>query len=219
MRGTDFGGTMRIPPDKYSTSRTEKLRSEIEEAESPPRPVGRICGESCAAVCTQCGSTACQCPCSADCAEAARALSVEPDQYPIEPAILTLVFEMKRLGLFTPCWSCEGHLGRDGSLWKQPRVWFYCNSTTHVRLLADGLKNLEIDKKLSTRWQVVVTFSEADNPTTAFSIEPALSSDSTMHLAALQRDVTVIARSLETMMTGGAADLKQAMDRPLGRNN
>ena len=155
-----------------------KLRSQIVDAICPTNADGRICGARCTLVCPQCGSTACRCTCSPQCAEAPRALSSDPDRYPIEPAVLPLVFEMKRIGLFEPCWSCEGHLGTDGALWKLPRVWFYCDSMAHLRLLADLLDALEFSHRLAVRWQVVVTFSNADNPHTTFSLEPApLSTD------------------------------------------
>lgn len=139
-------------------------------------------------------------------------LSVDPD-LPIEPNIASLVFEMKRLGLFTPCWSCEGHLGTGGALWKLPRVWFYCESLTHVRLLADGLKDLDVGKKLSTRWQIVVTFSDADNPETTFSLEPAASSGDTVDLSALQQDAQAIARALQGMIADQSVSLQQAVEK------
>jgi len=52
--------------------------------------------------------------------------------FPIESGIAPLVFELKRLGVFEPCWSCEGHNDPGGNLWKIPRVWFYCDSVVQV---------------------------------------------------------------------------------------
>lgn len=205
---------MRIDRRASSIDRTRQFQADLAEAVSADGIDGRVCGENCTIICPHCGSTACQCACSADCEEAHRALSVDPD-LPIEPAIVPLVFEMKRLGLFTPCWSCEGHLGTDGTLWKFPRVWFYSDSTTHVRLLADGLKDLEIDKKLSARWQIVVTFSDADNSATTYSLEPVVSTDESLQLSALQHDVEVIARSLEGLIVGQAAVLQKATGNDL----
>ena len=202
---------MRIKRRDASTDRTRQIQADLAEAVSADGIDGRICGEKCSFICPHCGSTACQCACSSDCEEACRAISADPG-LPIEPAILPLVFEMKRLGLFTPCWSCEGHLDPGGELWKMPRVWFYCPSATHVRLLTDGLKDLELTGALRARWQVVVTFSDADNPETTFSLEPALSAGRTLELSALQSDVPVIARSLEAMMNGQAAKLQKEMD-------
>ncbi len=69
-------------------------------------------------------------------------MSCDPDHHPIEPAVLPLVFAMKRQGTFQPCWSCEGHLGLDGTLWKIPRIWFYARSLVAARLLTEGLGDL-----------------------------------------------------------------------------
>lgn len=204
---------MRIKRQNSPIDRIEVLRSEIAEALSPTHTKDRICGKICRSICPQCGSTDCQCQCSADCPEAGRNLSVEPDEYPIEPGILPLVFEMKRLGLFTPCWSCEGHMGHDGKLWKLPRVWFYSESETHVRLLAGGLKELEFGKKLNTRWQVVVTFSDDDDPETTYSIEPVDLSGGGPPLAKLQQDVATIAGALDSIIASQAAGVRENMDR------
>lgn len=209
---------MRIGRRDTSTERNRRFQSDLAEASSADGIDGRVCGESCSFVCPTCGSTACQCACSPDCEEAGRAMSVDP-HLPIEPAILPLVFEMKRLGLFVPCWSCEGHLDPAGALWKLPRVWFYCESVIYVRLLTDGLKDLEIEGALSARWQVVVTFSDVDNPETTFSLEPAPPSGSALELSALQRDAQVIARSLGSMMNGQAARLQQEMDKTRARHS
>ena len=202
---------MRIIDSTCSPDRLEQRRAELADALSPPRPPGRVCGETCAVACPRCGSKACQCQCSDACPEAPRALSADPEKYPIEPGILPLVFEMRRLGLFAPCWSCEGHLGPGEALWKLPRVWFYCDSTTHLRLLASGLRDLEIARKLSTRWQIVVTFSDTDNSATTFSLEPEPTAASASGLPALQQDVVVIAGALEGMIARQAATLRREM--------
>jgi len=209
------GTGMRIKRHETSAEQNSRYRSDLAEAASAEGISGRVCGEDCTLVCPQCGSTACQCVCSPDCEKAPQAMSVDPDM-PIEPLIAPLVYEMKRLGLFTPCWSCEGHLGTDGTIWKVPRVWFYCDSTIHLRLLADGLKDLEMSRKLSARWQVVITFSDADNPATTFSLESAAPSDGTLQLPALQQDVRVIARSLEEMIVGQATSLQRSAETRLG---
>jgi hypothetical protein len=198
---------MRVARRERSPDRVRQLGSELATAAAPTLPEGRVCGESCTVKCPQCGSTACQCECSPRCPEAPRALSVEPDQHPIEAAILPLVYEMTRLGIFTPCWSCEGHLRPDGSAWKLPGVWFYCDSTVHLRLLSDGLKNLQLEKKLRGQWQIVVAFSDPDNPETTFALEPA-AGDATP-LAALREDVAAIARSLESTLTLEARALQR----------
>lgn len=144
-------------------------------------------------------------------------LSSDPDKYPIEHGIISLVFEMKRLGIFRPCWSCEGHLGSDGALWKRPRVWFYCDSATHVRLLADGISAREMKAKLSTPWQIVVTFSNPENLDTTFSLEPVTWTGDKAKLAALQDDASQIAGALNALMSEQARLLQRQNQATLAR--
>jgi hypothetical protein len=210
---------MRIERRKRSLDRVRQLGSEIAEATSATGIEGRVCRESCTIKCPQCGSMTCQCMCSAHCPGAPQALSVDPEQHPIEAAIMPLVFEMKRLGMFQPCWSCEGHLRPDGSLWKLPRVWFYCNSMVHLRLLSDGLNRIENAAGLSTPWRIVVTFSDPDNPETTFSLEPALSHGGEISLSALQRDAAEIARSLQAIMPKEARTLQRDARKVLASNS
>ena len=209
MGGLSTGPAMRIKRHEPDSEQARRYRSDLAGAASAKGIDGRVCGDHCTMICPSCGSTACQCACSPDCEKAPQVLSVDPNM-PIEPAIVPLVFEMQRLGLFTPCWSCEGHTGVDGKLWKIPRVWFFCDSTTHLRLLSDGLKDLETSGKLSTRWQVVVTFSDPDNPATTFSLEPAMPLQEAAALSTLQRDVRTIAGALGSMITRQAGTLQKA---------
>lgn len=139
--------------------------------------------------------------CTPTCPDAPKALTSDPVNYPIETGIVPLVFEMKRLGIFEPCWSCEGHLGPTGDLWKLPRVWFYSESTVHIRLLVDGLKDMHIAGDLTHDWQVVVTFSDPDNPETTFSLEPVVETGQASLLPKLQADANVIAKSMEKLIT------------------
>ncbi len=62
-----------------------------------------------------------------------------------------------------PFRSRAGLGGTDGSLWKIPRVWFYGRSAVHLRVLADALEELHLDRRLSVPWRVVLTFSDGDN--------------------------------------------------------
>lgn len=209
---------MRIKRRNRSPEESRLLSQDIAAAASAAGVAGRVCGAACTMKCPQCGSTGCQCTCSPRCPGAARALSVDPDTYPIESLILPLVFEMKRHGVFTPCWSCEGHTRPDGSLWKLPRVWFYCDSTVPVRLLADGLGALKRAGKLRAPWQVVVTFSDPDNPDTTFSLEPVTSPGSSIALRSLQDDLAEIARSLKAMIGTEASSLqREARDALSGK--
>lgn len=192
-----------------------RLGLEIEEAVRLTGTPGRVCGERCTAPCPRCGTTNCQCTCSTDCADAPLALSGEPEHQPIEPAIMPLVFQMKRLGLFQPCWSCEGHLRTDGSLWEPPKVRFTCESTVHLRLLSSGLGALAGEGQLAAPWRVVVTDSDPTDPRTTFSLEPDASRAEGVALAELQEDVAEIARSLQDMMAAQAQALLGKVGRVL----
>ena len=88
-------------------------------------------------------------------------------------------------------------------------VWFYCDTMVHIRLLTDGIKELEKDGKIRASWQVVVTFSDQDNPETTFSLEPAVSRDAKLGLPALQKDARTIAAALNGMMNDGARRLQR----------
>lgn len=200
---------MRIGREESSRIRLQSLRKHISDAACNMGVEGRICDAKCVSACPDCGSTACQCRCSADCPVAPLLLSSDPENYPIEPAIMPLVFEMKRLGVFRPCWSCEGHQSPDGSVWKIPRVWFYSDSEVHLRLLSDGLKDLRIAKRLNCPWQVAVTFSDPENPETTFSLEPAVAPDPTYALAALRKDAMTIACLLQDILNGKARQLQR----------
>lgn len=199
---------MRIQRENPSAEAVWRFGKDVGRAAQARGVEGRICGAHCVLVCPQCGSKACQCRCAPECPDAPAALSSDPETHPVEAAILPLVFEMRRLGLFCPCWSCEGHLDPAGQLWKLPAVWFYCDSLVHVRLLAAGLTRLSAAGGLKAKWQVVVTFSDPDNVETAFSLEPREPLPSGVGLGELRADIGMIARSLQAMMNGEARGLK-----------
>ena len=75
-----------------------------------------------------------------------------------------------------------------------PRVWFYADSVVHVRGLAEAATRLFNARRLSVRWQVVLTHSDTDNPDTTFSLEPEPASDSS--LDSLQSDLRVLSDEL-----------------------
>jgi hypothetical protein len=137
-------------------------------------------------------------------------LSSDPERYPLESRIAPLVFELKRLQVFQPCWSCEGHNRKDGTLWKVPRVWFYAESVVHVRVLADAIKELALDGELNGAWQVVTTYSDDDNAETTFSLEPG-TAESGPGLSELQQDLEVIARHLRPLVTARARKLRSTV--------
>ncbi|MBL4615627.1 MAG: hypothetical protein JKY27_12235 [Magnetovibrio sp.] len=134
-------------------------------------------------------------PCHRMCSWAPLRLSSEPQDAPLETGIVPLVFELKKLGVFEPCWSCEGHNDAQSVLWKHPRVWFYSDSVVHVRALSIALNKLFANGALSAPWVVMVTFSDADNPDTTFSLEPS-SLVAGAKLVDLKADVGVIAENL-----------------------
>ncbi len=136
--------------------------------------------------------------CSRRCPDIPVIMSSDPVNHPLEDRIAPLAYELKRLEAFHPCWSCEGHNGPDGKLWKIPRVWFYCESVVHLRVLADAVKELHLTETLSVPWRVVLTFSDEDNADTTFSLEPNLDHERPL-LYALQRDIDVIAEHLRAL--------------------
>jgi len=115
----------------------------------------------------------------------------------VEPLVAPLVFELKKLGVFYPCWSCEGHDDQAGALMKIPRVWFYADSVVHIRGLVEAVGDLFNMRRLSVRWRVILTHSDSDNPDTTFSLEPESASESS--LTALQGDLRVLAEELGRM--------------------
>jgi hypothetical protein len=140
--------------------------------------------------CSHCADYRPSIGCYRFCPAAPRRLSSEGENSPVEPLIAPLVFELKKLGVFHPCWSCEGH-DQNGKLWKIPRVWFYADSVVHIRGLADAVGRLFNAHRLSVRWQVVLTYSDADNPDTTFSLQPEPGPESS--LRSLQEDMRVMA--------------------------
>ena len=197
---------MKIERREKSAQESAEIRAELSKVASPPAKTGRVCDPSCDLVCSTCGDTHCSCACFNGCPQIPSVLTSDPNS-PIEGKIASLTFELKRLGVFKPCWSCEGHNDYAGALWKVPRVWFYCDSVLHVRLLADALKDLEIKELISGPWQVRLTFSDKNNPDTTFSLEPVIQRSSGATLAALQQDVMVIADKLNPMMVEKAGAL------------
>ncbi|MFQ5773971.1 MAG: hypothetical protein ACE5GS_05605 [Kiloniellaceae bacterium] len=172
-------------------AKKESLRAELQEILRSGRSDGPVCGPGCARPDSR--------ACSRACPDIPRALSSDPDNHPLETRIAPLVFELKRLGVFEPCWSCAGHNGADGALWKVPRVWFYCRSVVHVRVLAESIQELHLHKKLNAPWHIVITFSEHDNADTTFSLEPRLEGRRP-NLTALQTDIEAIAEHLRDLV-------------------
>ena len=187
---------MKIKGRDLSRAERDRLIGEIGMLASPRPPETRICGTHCNEICPACGKRDCTCACTRDCRHIARALSSEPDRFPLEPGIASLVFALKCLGAFDPCWSCEGHNDVSGKLFRLPQVWFYCDSTVQVRLLSDALSDLSGGQRVRADWRVSVTYSDDDNPKTTFALLPFLSDSRETSLIDLQKDVDTIAREI-----------------------
>ncbi len=205
---------MQIVRRKLDPSTLSGVAQDLETAVSGRLPEGRVCSSFCSVRCTQCGSLSCQCMCSPDCPEAPQALSSDPDNFPIEAGITSLVFELKRLAVFEPCWSCEGHNDKSGNLWKTPAVWFYCSSALQLRLLNDAIKSLENAGHLASGWQISITHSDPENAETTYALVPAAPLAEGITLADLQADTSAIALLLHGTLREQASNLKiQAGER------
>ena len=155
----------------------------------------------------------CQCMCHCECPDAGKLLSSDPEKFPIEAGIVPLVYEMKREGSCVPCWSCEGHERPDGSLWKIPRVWFYCSSMAQLRLIGSAAHAMFVAKKLKTPWQVVITHSDPGNVDTTFSLEPNLDPDNPVTLTDLRADILSLAKEYADFLKSEAGLLSLSVAR------
>ena len=196
---------MRIERRKDGRGRAAQIREELGEILHGGMDGVPVCAPDCPKAGPE--------RCSRHCPDIPRMLSSDPENHPLESRIAPLVYELKRLEVFDPCWSCEGHNGTDGALWKIPRVWFYCRSVVHLRVLADALKELHLDRRLSVQWRVVLTFSDGDNADTTFSLEPGSLAPGPgaprPPLAALQRDIDTIAGHLRDVVFDEALKLSR----------
>lgn len=178
---------MHIKPRSDSSARKNLVGREVRRAHS----LGPLSDPVCDA---RCPDYNCVSACHRYCAAAPSRLSSEGDRGPVEPLVAPLVFEIKKLGVFYPCWSCEGHAGQAGETVKIPRVWFYSDSVVHVRALTDAVNRMFHAGRLSVRWHVTLTYSDPDNPDTTFSLEPEATAD--VSLSRLQADLRVMADEL-----------------------
>lgn len=204
---------MLIKPQDKAARSGEDLARELREVVANQGAQGRVCSENCDMICKDCGSMSCQCMCQCECPDAGKRLSSDPEKFPIEAGIVPLVYEMKREGTCIPCWSCEGHERPDGSLWKIPRVWFYCSSMVHLRLLGSGAHAMFVAKKINAPWQVVITHSDPSNVDTTFSLEPYLEPDSEVSLADLRSDVLTLAKGFSNLLKAEASILSRSAAR------
>lgn len=187
--------------------RREKLSGEAQGSDGSLDEMARAVirsGPVCAPDCSRAGARAC----TRDCPHIPEMLSSDPQNFPIEKGVAPLAFEIKKLGVFTPCWSCEGHNDADGAVRNMPAVWFYAHSVTHVRVLNDAVADMFYDKRLSSPWQVRLTFADPDNKSVAFSLEPVAGAQ---NLADLQCDLGRLAEDLDRRVAARARRLKRAI--------
>ena len=149
--------------------------------------------------------------CNKNCEDASVLLSSDLDNYPLEGKITPLVFELKRIGFYTPCWSCEGHLGVYGELWKLPCVWFYTESLTYLRVLGEAIKNLSIQNKLKFEWEIKLVPSEPNNLDSRFALQPSLQ-DSSISLEKVQDDINILSENLFIAVTSHAQSLISSLE-------
>ncbi len=200
---------MRIHQRDLTDSQKDVIRAALDKLER--NEPGRVCGDHCSFVCPECSKTSCQCQCDTACPHIPHKLSSDPDKHPIEEGIAPLAFEMQRLGVFEPCWSCEGHNGLDGELWKRPAVWFYCDDLTHLRLLADVVENLYANDKLVFHWSVHITYTDKLYPEAIFALEPERRRVRDVKLEDLRADVQALADNLHGMYHEHAGQLRKLL--------
>ena len=76
-----------------------------------------------------------------------------------------------------------------------------------LRALGEALDPLLMEKRVSARWRVVLTYSDADNPDTTFSLEPEPASGA--QLSALQTDARTIAEGLDALFWAACERLQR----------
>jgi hypothetical protein len=200
---------MRLERKEQNQKLKAAAKQALDVVTSAAHKTGRPCTSDCRRNCDKCGSTTCTCMCKRDCRFISTILSSDPEQFPLEERIAPLVFEINKLGIFRPNWSCEGHVGLDGKIWKIPRVWFYAESVLHVRLLADSISKMSIEKKLKCPWQVVLTFTDNDNLDTTFSVEPIFEEAKKLSYKQLSDDIYALAENVGAMVSARAQELSR----------
>ena len=144
--------------------------------------------------------------CSQTCVNAPRALSIEPDRYPVESNVVGMVYELMATRLIQTCWSCEGHMDENNKLWKIPQVCFYSAAPIYVKLLQMHLGRLQQKRKLKYEWHIVLTdFSQTEELT--YSIQPNLNQITNVSLGALQADLRTLSVDLHTKLKDYAVKL------------
>lgn len=149
--------------------------------------------------------------CSAKCEFVAGQMSSDPNKYPIESGVVSLVYALYTMRLMMPCWSCEGHMNKAQEIVKLPSIWFYSTSHFYPKLLAQYIDNLFAYKKIKTSWRIsILAFSQSLFSTT-YSLEPQVSLNEDLDLADLQNDMNRIAKDMRfSMLRDTRSYLKRA---------
>lgn len=151
--------------------------------------------------------------CSAQCPEAPRQMSSEPDRYPIELGIAPLVYAFYTMRLMMPCWSCEGHTDQNGVVLKTPKLWFYTTSDFYPKLVAQYVSSLKGAHKIENHWAVrLLPFSQSMF-TITYSLEPQESAPALFNLASLQNDIKVISHHFRQEMLTLARQYVERADK------
>ncbi len=172
---------------------------------------------SCDLACADYKSPTCSCACAPDCQHAPKRMSSDGDQFPVEAKVAPLVYAFLRLRECQPCWSCEGHESRPGAPMRLPRVIFYARSTVYPALIAEAVAKLYFQKKISNRWEVVIT-PVGNMLDATYTLQPNVALGEVVGLDHLQVDARIIAESLCDGVLGAAkmyqAELSAALVAP-----
>lgn len=176
---------MRIEYDQLDIDYLDSIKKELNKFKvQTPHPMP-ICDPNCVDLNNK--------SCNRFCDKISNMLSSDP-KMPIETAIAPLVFELKRLVVFKPVWSCEGH-EQFGEIRKIPRVWFNCMSVTWLKLLGDILMHLYNQKKTIALWEVKSVSVGREDIGALFSLEPG-NFDDKKTILDLQSDSTYLANNI-----------------------
>lgn len=181
---------MKLALPKYKLSEDRSRIADIAKLAGCSQSEGPVCRPDCNLAGGQL--------CTYACPQAAQMLSSD-DAFPIESGILPLVFELKATRIFEPVWSCEGHYGPDGRIFRKPSIWFCCESLPQTNTLADVISSLCIEIKAAVRWRISFACLGADTPNSVFQLEPICESDD--RLEPIHRDMTVLAERLRARLS------------------